>query len=513
MRPLWRRTANLGALHHPYWPSLMKRRGTTTAAATALTGILLSGLHLPCNAAYGGVSATAASNPLPATLTLSTARGFVGTQLAFTVKGLEPNQRVQLLWSTETGSYRLDGTYQFDEPVYKDVRQLLLSGTSDSGGTWNGEFRIPKGFGGNHTLIVSQSGKEVTQANVYVSPSFWMSPSSGPVGTPITIHVEGLGATEMDSNWQLTYDNKMTGLISAVSQNGSAVVKLRAAGPVGPHTITIWHGYMGMPYVNYSQAPTSYLPVPTFTFRVTGGRSVQTNYVEPTPPDPAGGGVKMPPPHHAPGVSISLSRTSGTVGQPITLTATGLPATRKVTLVWNSMSGSRVSGNGFTPVHNVLGTAFTDATGHLTYHFAVPDDLGGIPHRLDVDVSGKTVGQAYLRILPSVAQVTPASGPAGTVIHVELKGVGWTEFDNTYYITYDNAYMGYVCGFNSSGTVRFSLVASGDTGYHIIDLYPGIYRGKKPEPNIYNAPQLTYYDDHPGDALPAIRLGFEITKR
>ena len=43
-------------------------------------------------------------------------------------------------------------------------------------------------------------------------------------------------------------------------------------------------------------------------------------------------------------------------------------------------------------------------------------------------------------------------------------------------MTYDNAYIGYMCSFNSQGTLEYEMVATGEPGLHLIDLYPGIYR-------------------------------------
>jgi hypothetical protein len=95
-----------------------------------------------------------------------------------------------------------------------------------------------------------------------------------------------------------------------------------------------------------------------------------------------------------------------------------------------------------------------------------------------------------------------------------LKGVGWTEYDNIYIATYDNAYMGYACGFNSQGDVVINFTASGAPGVHIIDLYPGIYQGPPTEPQLlYRQPQLTYADDHPGNKIPALRFTFEVTEQ
>ena len=95
---------------------------------------------------------------------------------------------------------------------------------------------------------------------------------------------------------------------------------------------------------------------------------------------------------------------------------------------------------------------------------------------------------------------------------IHLKGVGWTEYDNIYVATYDNAYMGYACGFNSQGDVVINFTAAGEPGPHIIDLYPGIYEGPASEPQqLYRTPQLTYADDHPGNKIPALRFMFEVT--
>jgi hypothetical protein len=77
-------------------------------------------------------------------------------------------------------------------------------------------------------------------------------------------------------------------------------------------------------------------------------------------------------------------------------------------------------------------------------------------------------------------------------VTIHLKGVGWTEYDNIYVATYDNAYMGYACGFNSRGDVVINFTATGEPGTHLIDLYPGIYQGPPTEPQqLYRLPQLT----------------------
>lgn len=448
---------------------------------------------------------------LPGKMTLSTDKGEVGTPVHFTIKGLKPNTQTQLEWKTVEGKYDLKGLYEFTGVSFKDKVIPLTTGKSDANGQLEGDFTVPSGFGGNHTIYVKQTDKLMTQANIHVNPTFNMSPSSGPVGSEITITADGIGYEDMERNWQLTYDNQLTGLLTAITTDGKAVAKIRASGQAGKHTLTIWHGYLGIPYINHEQAPTSYLPVPKLIFTITEEKTDSGNFVEQVP-TAADGGVTMPKLKNEDGVKVSLDKSAGVVGEKVVMTASGLPKNKEVKLIFNTMRGSRVSGNGFGEKKLDLFSVQTDGQGSFTKAFPVPDDLGGIPHRIDLQVDGKTYGQTYLAITPSIVKISPASGPPGTPIQIELKGVGWTEYDNTYQITYDNGYVGYVCGFNTAGSVTVNLIASGETGYHIIDFYPGIYRGKQQKPDIYLAPQLTYQNDHPGSAIPAIRLGFEVVK-
>ena len=79
------------------------------------------------------------------------------------------------------------------------------------------------------------------------------------------------------------------------------------------------------------------------------------------------------------------------------------------------------------------------------------------------------------------------------------------------HLVYDNAYIGYACAFNSQGDVTIYMEATGEPGWHFIDLYPGIYKGTETLPINYRMPQLTYAADHPGEDLPAFRFAFEVT--
>ena len=54
------------------------------------------------------------------------------------------------------------------------------------------------------------------------------TPTEGPVGTPITVTVKGMGWQGFEQFMALRYDNKYTGEISAVTTKGTAVFQFRA---------------------------------------------------------------------------------------------------------------------------------------------------------------------------------------------------------------------------------------------------------------------------------------------
>jgi hypothetical protein len=190
----------------------------------------------------------------------------------------------------------------------------------------------------------------------------------------------------------------------------------------------------------------------------------------------------------------------------------GFPAGATLDVVWQTYVGSRVSGNGFTPEEKRIAKVKVGNDGTVEFSVKIPEDLGG-EHGLELRDGEKPLGRAYYAIETTIVSMVPASGPAGTPVTIHLKGVGWTEYDNIYAATYDNAYMGYACGFNSQGDVIFTFRAAGEPGTHLIDLFPGIYEGPPSENQLlYRMPQLTYADDHPGNKIPALHFSFEVTR-
>jgi hypothetical protein len=162
-----------------------------------------------------------------------------------------------------------------------------------------------------------------------------------------------------------------------------------------------------------------------------------------------------------------------------------------------------------------LGEATTKPDGSLRTAIQVPDDLGGW-HAVKLVARDRVLLELPYYVEQSLVAVTPSRVKVGEPFTIQMKGIGWTELDNTVAVTYDTAVIGYACGFNSNGDVTINLIATGDPGTHLIDLYPAIYKGKDRVPWNYQTPFLTFARDFPalarGYRLPAYRLAIEIVK-
>ena len=452
-----------------------------------------------------------AARPHPAflqKLELTYGKPVVGAKVRAVIEGLPAGKTVELQWGTVTGGWVIENYYYFRGRKYSEARLSLGKFPVSESGRLDASFSIPEDYGGVHDVIAMIDGAVVAQNGVEVTQIFEMTPTSGPIGTPVEIRVRGLGWRTMENTWVVNWDNKDVGVVTATGTKGSAVARFRAAGHVGDHFIKLYTGWQGQSYLNFEQAPNAYLPRPDFTFHTTAGQSsMPTVYAEDYQPYP------LPDSEiHVASGKLRLSPAQGPVGTEALLRGEGFPASSMLDLVWQTYVGSRVSGNGFSQQEKSIAMVKVGSNGRIQFPLTIPEDLGGV-HALELRDGDKAVARAYFAIETSIVSMQPSSGPAGTPVTIQLKGVGWTEYDNLYAATYDNAYMGYVCGFNSQGDVVFTFTAAGEPGAHLIDLFPGIYQGPLTENQLlYRMPQLTYADDHPGNKIPALHFKFEVTQ-
>jgi hypothetical protein len=438
---------------------------------------------------------------------LTPSRGPAGTEVRITGTGLDPNAELAVTWNTVHGKWLLggDANEQFLGREFSPVAVPLTTVQTDAQGNFTGTFTAPAGHGFTNDVTVVHDGKLLNKAGFRLEPTVTIEPGSGPVGTPITVHMEGIGWDNLENSWMVTYDNQFTGLLSSVTTGGIASAVIPATGAPGEHVIRVVHGSFTVPYLNMEQSPRPDRPTFTLPFTITEDSAL-------LPPEAGAQGLAPEAGQPASGSAPAIwtDPASAPVGTPLTVHGTGLSAGSTVGLTWSTVVGNRVGGQGWEESTSDLASVSVGSDGSFVYNLEVPDDLGG-PHRIQATVGGASVAEAQFTITPSAFAISPASGPVGTEITIHLKGVGWTETANIYTLNYDNGYLGYACGFNTQGDVTIHLPAAGLPGWHFIDLYPAIYKGKDVAGvQNFRIPQLTF-TDHPGEKLPAFHFAFQVT--
>jgi hypothetical protein len=466
--------------------------------------------------------------PIRGILKISPESGAAGTPI--TIGGTAtPNAAVRLDWLTWDGSYQTQTTAEtvaYKQRTFQDKRVPIGPVTADAQGQFSASFTVPEDYGHLHDVRAVVDGQDVARGAFQVLLAATATPASGPIGTPIQLRVTGLNPNLFSgSTLAVRYDNTYTGVLTAATTAGTAEAVIRAAGPVGNHAIFIGAGTVPS-YLNIHQSPYDFLysHLPDgegfqFTFNTTAD--------EGPPPDvlewpalsavrelgPTDSRTTFEPLPNANGVA-SLSPGSGPILTHTRLSATGLAPDTDASVLWVTARGNRVSDSGWDVVSGVIAQGRADARGGLAVDVEIPDDLGGW-HMLKVLQGGVAAAQAPFFVERSLAGVSNSRPRAGETFTIHAKGLGWTELDNGFAVTYDNNFVGYACGFNSNGDVQMPLVATGGPGTHLIDLYPMVYNGQDRKA-WYWAPVLSFAKDFPalglGYRLPTYRLAVSVVQ-
>jgi len=481
--------------------SLTRRAGLTCALFAMTLTFGMPAAAAPASALGAKVEVGQPRGGYVGVLNVAPLHGKAGTPFTITGSELPPNQDFQLVWVTVDGRWNVDGPY-YKGREYVPVAYEMAKVRSDPQGRVQATFETPDDFGFDHDIVLQQGDRLLTQVGYVIDMTVDISPMSGPVGTPITVRVKGMGSQLQFNSWHLLYDNSITGWISTVTTHGAATFTIPATGHVGDHVIEVHHGQFTFPYRNTQQSPNPNRPTFAAMFTVTPGAPV----LPVTPERQAQTNVRVLP---AQGELVSTPHFSG-VGEPIKVTGTGFEPGRSYTLNWTRVVGNRITGQGWQDNASPVSEARAGQDGRIEFSFATPDDLGGT-HGLWIEHAGAKKLGAHL-IKTTAFPLSVSHGPAGTTFRIHLKGVGWTETANIMHLVYDNAYIGYACAFNSQGDLEIFIKATGAPGWHFIDLYPGIYKGTETDLSNYRMPQLTYAADHPGEDLPAFHFAFELTE-
>ena len=506
-------------------------------AAAMLTGALL--LSAPAGATPGALTppaipgVAALPGPLAAPSTPAANMGVLKTTpdvgpagTAFTVagSGLAANKDVNIVWNTANVTWMVDARADSVDYLGRQsskVNVVFAQTQTDANGAFTLKLKAPRDFGGIHDMYAVVDGVQIAKGGFLLARTATMTPKNGPIGTMVTLTYSGLGSSLYEGGASLQYDNHYVGALMANWTRGVATVKFRASGPVGRHTVEVTDA-ISFDYLNIPQSPIPWAVGHRFIFNVTKDAGLPKQRIDwPVSVVPtldakttlATAGLS------ADKAVATLSSTSGPILSKVDVSAAGLTPNVPVSLVWSTVVGNRVNCTGtcWAFVSVPLGTGTAGADGALKSNVQVPDGLGGW-HVIQLLQGGDVKAQVPYFVKRSVAGISSLKVKAGQPFTIHLKGVGWTQLDNTIAVDYDNSYIGYGCGFNSNGDVVLNLVASGAPGTHLIDMYPLLYTQ---QPSYANTPYgmvpvLTYARDVPGLALgyqlPAIRLAITVVK-
>ena len=486
-------------------------------------------------------------------LVISKSQGQIGSAITISGSGLKANTELTLTWSTAKGAWKaqlLPNSVNYTGYQWDKFNVVLARVTTDSSGAFSLATSIPEDFGGPHDIYATINGVAVAKTGIQVTPSITMTPDRGPVGTPITITYKGMGPNLYTAGISVLWDNNFAGEAQSIWTRGTSTFQIYAAGKIGKHLVCGMDG-IGVQYMNINQSPVPYAGGDCLTFMTTRDNGPSPAFVTypqdvtPTTTQRTLMNEQIDPTSKA---TMNVSKSSGAVGDKITVNVTGLAASTEYALTWANVVGSRVNcttGTCWIYSGEKLATVKSDVNGNVATEVVIPDHLGGF-HALQIkkgdlaqaqqsifvkqsifankDANGNTVLGLAKAFASKAPEPRNASGTptlkfkAGEEITVAMKGVGWTQLDNTMALTYDNNYVGYGCGFNSDGYMVIHLRATGAPGTHIIDLHPIMYTN---QPSFANTqygmlPILSYNTDFLGLALgykqPAVHFEIQIVR-
>jgi len=473
-----------------------------TAVLIFVLAATLAGLPASATATQGFVGA----------LEVTPDRGPVGTTITLTGTGLPANATLDVLWQT------VEAEWLQEPPLFKgigvrEIRYRIATVTTSGDGRFSTTLKVPEEYGGAHDIYIAQTGRILTKTGFRTLPAVTMIPTAGRVGTPIRIKLTGFNPAHQLETWYFVmYDNRLVGYFTALRTGGTARITIPATGEPGLHMVEIFNGGIGGPYRNPESSPLRAIkglePIFRFTFLITPGEAVLPPSIPAQLAKPAPG---IEPPLSSP--VIWSDPRSGSVGTPAVLRGKGFAAGEKIDLLFYNMKGNRLSSTGFGAYVEDLGTVTVGADGRFEWRYQIPDHLGG-DHRIAARVRGEEVTATTLTVARTALPLVARQYRVGDEIVVHVKGVGWTETDNILSFVYDNAWIGYSCGFNTDGDVVIRVRASGAPGWHYIDVYPALYRyrnyGQTMElPFLFRYPMLSW-QDHPQPFT--FRYAFQIVK-
>jgi len=245
----------------------------------------------------------------------------------------------------------------------------VSAGTASSWSASSITVSVPSGATSG-SVIVTVGGVASNGVTFTVTPTITsLTPSSGPVGTSVTIAGTNFGASQGVTN--VTFAGVSAGTASSWSST-SMVVIVPAGATTGPVVVTI--GGIAFDSSN------------AVTFTVT-----------------------VPPPPNI----TSLSQTSGPAGTPVTISGGNFGVTQgTATVTFNGVS---------------VGTASSWSTNSITVNVPAGASTGSVV----VNVGGRASNGAAFAVTPSISSLNPTSGPGNISVTISGNGFGATQGGST----------------------------------------------------------------------------------
>jgi hypothetical protein len=168
---------------------------------------------------------------------LATTAATVNSAVALTATGLASDTPVKLQWSTVVGN-RVNC-----KGMCWDSVSTPLSQATPAKGAVDTSITVPDGLGGWHVVQMLQGDKVVAQEPFFVKQSIVGRGVSSVVvkeGAHFTVHMKGIGWTQLDNVRGVDYDNSYVGYGCGFNSQGNVFFDLHATGGPGTHLIDFY---------------------------------------------------------------------------------------------------------------------------------------------------------------------------------------------------------------------------------------------------------------------------------
>jgi hypothetical protein len=191
--------------------------------------------------------------------TLSTRRGPVHSKVTVSATGFSTTTPVHVLWSTVVGS-----RVNCKGICWAFVSQTIGTATPSASGKLSTTVHVPGvSLGGWHVIQLVQGKNVMAEVPYYIEASIVGKGVSSLVvreGASFTIHLMGIGWTQLDNTVAVDYDNSYIGYGCGFNSNGNTILNLHATGTPGTHIIDIYPMlYTASP--SFAHTPWGMVPV------------------------------------------------------------------------------------------------------------------------------------------------------------------------------------------------------------------------------------------------------------